>query len=310
MSLDYSRCPAADQQDEAKKARTEQFFELAKNKTTPEAPLTKLVKQGVCLEARDDDGDTALIEAAMYGHTATAEALLAAGAESEARDNHGYTALHWAAWKGHTATAQALLAAGAEIEARDNVGQTALHRAAWSGHTTTAQALLAAGAEIEARDNFGRTALLLAALNVDTATAQALLARGANIYARNDEGTRPVEGKRPIDYKVVSYHVQPLQLGYAEFVASRNPPEDAAAVYRLLAATPLLDDKAPVDRIGNLARIMSHARWEDKTKPADILSEMAQHGSITPEQARGIYQHHIATPLAQRTQSQSTGRGR
>ena len=253
--------------------RTERFFELGEKYTTPDAKLIKLVKQGICLEARNHLGRTALHLAARSGHTATAQALLAAGAEIEARDNRGYTALILASRHGGAATA-------------------------------TAQALLTAGAEIEARNKSGRTALHWAAINLYTVTAKALLERGANIYARDNDG------KRLIDNEAVSDHVQPLQQGYAKFVASGKPPENAAAVHRLLAATPLLDDTAPVDRIGNLTRIMAHAQWADKTKPAAILSEMAADGSITPEQARGIYQHHIATPAARRTHSPNTGRGR
>ncbi|MFN7611490.1 MAG: ankyrin repeat domain-containing protein, partial [bacterium] len=276
----------------------------AKDKNTTDAQLTGLVAQGICLETRDVWGFTALHWAASNGHTATARALLTAGAEIEARDNFGRTALIRAANKGRTATLQVLLAAGAESEARDNDGYTPLHRAAINGRTATARALLTAGAESEARDNDGETALIWAAVNDHTATVQELLDRGANIYAR------PNNGKRPIDEPVVSTHAESLQRGYAEFVASGKPPQNAAAVYRLLAATPLLDEKAPVDRLGNLTRIMAHAQWADKTRPAEILSEMAAEGSITPEQARSIYQHHIATPAAQRTQPQSTGRGR
>eukprot|EP00808_Paulinella_micropora_P011049 g71531.t1 len=72
------------------------------------------------------------------------------------------TALILAGFKGHTATAQALLAAGAYIEAKDKNGDTALILAGLNGHTATAQALLAAGAYIEAKDKWGRTALDLA----------------------------------------------------------------------------------------------------------------------------------------------------
>ncbi|MFO0110278.1 MAG: ankyrin repeat domain-containing protein [Alphaproteobacteria bacterium] len=284
--------------------RTELFFELAGYISTTDAQLAELVAKGICLETRDVWGITALHRAAEEGHTATAQALLAAGAESEARNNFGTTALIYAAIKGHTATLQALLAAGAETEARDNDGFTALHCAAYKGHTATLQALLAAGAESEARDNRGHTALILAAWNSKTDTVQELLDRGANIYVRDDDG------KRPIDYPAVSSQVQPLQHGYAAFVASGKPPQNTAAVYRLLAAIPLLDERAPVDRLGNLTRIMAHARWADKTKPAAILSEMAANGSITPEMARSIYQHHIAAPLARRTPTPNTGRGR
>jgi hypothetical protein len=148
------------------------------------------------------------------------------------------------------------------------------------------------------------TALIRAAENGHTNTVHALLERGANIYVRrnNDEG--------PIDYPIVTDHVRSWQQEYAGFVADRNPPKDAASVYRLLAVTPLLDDKAPVDRVANLTRIMAHAKWANKHQAAAILTEMAADGSITPEIALDIYQHHIATPLAQRLSTPSSGRGR
>eukprot|EP00808_Paulinella_micropora_P031371 g71389.t1 len=90
--------------------------------------------------------------AGVCGSTATAQALLAAGAHIEAKDDKGYTALHMAGVCGSTATAQALLAAGAHIETKDNKGCTALFLAGGYGHTATAQALLAAGAHTEAKD--------------------------------------------------------------------------------------------------------------------------------------------------------------
>jgi hypothetical protein len=306
MSLDYSHCPAADQNDEAKKSRTEEFFKITVYVNTPDADLTPLVAQGICLEARDKWGHTALIGAAYYGQTDTVQALLAAGAEIEARNNNGDTALYIAAYRGHTNTVQALLVAGAEIGARDNDGDTALIGAAGRSHTDTVRALLAAGAEIEARDKNGDTALSYAVRrgHSHTNTVQALLERGANIYVGRNNSARL------IDYPIVKNHVQLWPQEYADFVTTKTPPKDAASVYRLLAVTPLLDEQAPVDRVANLTRIMAHANWANKHHAAAILTEMAQHGSITPEIALDIYQHHIATPLAQRTHSPDRGRGR
>ena len=42
-------------------------------------------------------------------------------------DQYGYTALMLAAWKGHTETAQALIALGADIEAKNNVSTPYTH---------------------------------------------------------------------------------------------------------------------------------------------------------------------------------------
>ena len=45
------------------------------------------------MEAKENDGTTALMHAAQCGHAAAIAALLAAGAEVEAKENGGRTAL-------------------------------------------------------------------------------------------------------------------------------------------------------------------------------------------------------------------------
>ena len=48
-------------------------------------------------------GTTALIWAAIKGHTTTAEKLIQAKANVNHANNDGWTALHWAAYNGHMA---------------------------------------------------------------------------------------------------------------------------------------------------------------------------------------------------------------
>ena len=66
--------------------------------------------------------DNRLIGAASNGNTGALKALLGRGAEVNARDENGQTALYHAAWKGRTDAVQVLLAAGAEVNARNNAG--------------------------------------------------------------------------------------------------------------------------------------------------------------------------------------------
>ena len=83
----------------------------------------------------------------------------------EAKENDGWTALMFAAQGGHAAAIAALLAAGAEVEAkRNDDGRTALMRAAEGGHAAAIEALVAEGAEVQARDDKGKTALEIAEL--------------------------------------------------------------------------------------------------------------------------------------------------
>ncbi len=54
------------------------------------------------------------MDAAFHGHTAIVEALLAAGAKVNAKNNDGKTALSIAAEKGHTDIVELLKKAGAK----------------------------------------------------------------------------------------------------------------------------------------------------------------------------------------------------
>ena len=59
-------------------------------------------KQGADVNAKDNNGETALIEAASTGHTETVQALLDAGADVDAEGVFEMTALMWAKRKDHT----------------------------------------------------------------------------------------------------------------------------------------------------------------------------------------------------------------
>ena len=70
-----------------------------------------LVQQGIPVDARDPEGKTALMLAAMNGHTATVQRLLALRANPTLVDRDGLTAAQLAAQRGHTRLAQLLEAA-------------------------------------------------------------------------------------------------------------------------------------------------------------------------------------------------------
>jgi ankyrin repeat protein len=73
---------------------------------------------------------------------------VAAGADVHAKDRDGQTALMQAAVKGHTDIVLALVAAGADVHPQNEFGQTALMQAAVKGHTDIVQTLLAAGTPV------------------------------------------------------------------------------------------------------------------------------------------------------------------
>ena len=99
------------------------------------APLAALQEPEALVEA--------LMAAAAAGLMAPLKALLGRSEEVavDAKDNKGWTALMDAAMGGHAAAIAALLAAGAEINAKDNDGDTALMYAEALKHEHAARLL-------------------------------------------------------------------------------------------------------------------------------------------------------------------------
>jgi len=126
-------------------------------------------------EARKSDVVTALIFAALNGHTETVSELLARGADTEARASDGSTALMRAAKNGHTEIVLTLLPP--DRIAREIDANTALMFAAGYGHIETVDELLNQGADVNAKTSDGYTALMRAAKNGHTEIVLDLLSR-------------------------------------------------------------------------------------------------------------------------------------
>ena len=137
-----------------------------------------------------------LIDAATRGDADTVQALITRGADVNAKDNDGVSALLWASWKGNFQVVQLLLANGADVNAKSKEGMTALIAASGQGFIEVVQALLSNGADVNAKGtsgpSAGATALINASFNDDPGVVQALLAKGADINAQSNNGTTPL----------------------------------------------------------------------------------------------------------------------
>ena len=86
----------------------------------------------VDVNSRDENGRTALIEAAFGGHEETVRALIERGADVNACDRDGWTALMESASKGRLGIVKIILEAGADLRAKNKNGWTALKASARS----------------------------------------------------------------------------------------------------------------------------------------------------------------------------------
>ncbi|MEZ4565763.1 MAG: ankyrin repeat domain-containing protein [Desulfobacterales bacterium] len=91
------------------------------------------------INAKGENGWTALIAAATEGHLIVVNFLIVEGAEVNIADDNGDTALMCAAMKGHVDVIKLLLEKGAAINIKDNQGWTALIAAASQGHAYIAK---------------------------------------------------------------------------------------------------------------------------------------------------------------------------
>lgn len=148
-----------------------------------------LIRQGVDLDCTFDDktdtdleASSSLHQAASYGYTAIAEALIAAGADIDQTTSHGGTALIFASMHGRTSVVDALLRAGANIDKAERGLQRALYKACLHGYEEIVMSLLWGGAEVDYKtEDEGCTALHAASKHAQTSSlVKALLLGGAD----------------------------------------------------------------------------------------------------------------------------------
>lgn len=115
-----------------------------------------LAAEGVNIEARSKNGDTALMLASFMGNLSAVNKLIAADAEV---NRPGWSALHYAAAKGDPAIIAVLLENYAYIDAASPNHTTPLMMAVRSGKTAAVKMLLEEGADVALKNDVGMTAL-------------------------------------------------------------------------------------------------------------------------------------------------------
>jgi ankyrin repeat protein len=152
--------------------------------------VSLLLNSGANVDEADDQGITALMEAARANIGEVVSILLAHQAKVNLQNKDQKSALMITAAEGHKQIAEQLVAKGADVNARDLEGRTALILGSMSHYAQEelVKLLLAKGADVNATDNEGNTSLMLAAKAGAFQVIGSLIAAGANVNAKNKEG--------------------------------------------------------------------------------------------------------------------------
>ncbi len=151
-----------------------------------------IVSRGVPVDARNTDGQTALMLALRKDSTGTVNTLLALGADPRARDASGATALHIAVYWNATECLRLLARSSTDLDPRDYTGKTPLRDAIDKANAAAAAYLLERGASPLARDNSGKTPFHAAARQIDDRFVSALALKSKRVDVRDDSGITPL----------------------------------------------------------------------------------------------------------------------
>ncbi|XP_018089030.1 ankyrin repeat domain-containing protein 35 isoform X1 [Xenopus laevis] len=151
--------------------------------------LNIIISYKVEVNAKSDEGCTALHLAASHCHPECVKLLLQRGAHEDSIDFHSRTPLHCAAASGCVSSARFLCdAEDCSLDAADDDSRTPLMTAAIRNHPTVCALLLERGAQIDLHDKDAKTALMLACERSNIQAAEVLITRGADLVLKDNRG--------------------------------------------------------------------------------------------------------------------------
>ena len=158
-------------------------------RTQDQARVRALLTRKPDVNARSDDGSTALLWAAHWNDVATADLLIRARADANVANDFGMTPLSRACTNGSAALVELLLNAGANPNTPIATGETPIMTCASSGNADAVRLLIARDADVNAKEpSQNQDALMWAAAERHPNVVRLLVEAGANPQAHTKKG--------------------------------------------------------------------------------------------------------------------------
>jgi len=154
--------------------------------------LAALQELGANPQARDRNGDNAVLMAVIGRQDALLRTLLDRGVDTDVVGSSGLTPLTAATINSDLRSVRALIKAGARVDLRNRNGDSPLHLAISLGRHEILRELLDAGAEPGRHNGEGETPLIQSIRAHDLVTFNALLQRGVDVSQADTGGRSPL----------------------------------------------------------------------------------------------------------------------
>ena len=137
------------------------------------------ISEGININACDNEGQSALMRASLFGHNEMVRLLLDKGADIKIRNKETQsTALMEAVAGNHADVIRLLAQNGADVNERDVLNRTPLHVACMWGFIEVADTLIELGSNTDALDMTDQTPLMVAEQNGNTKIVEFLKSAG------------------------------------------------------------------------------------------------------------------------------------
>lgn len=161
------------------------------------AAMQKRAASGQAIDARNGQGQTALLIATHRNHVGVAQWLISRGANVNAKDDISDSPYLLAGARGRLEILRMTLAAGADLHSVNRYGGTALIPAAHYGHVEVVREMLKTRVDVNHINRLGWTALLEAIILGDGGAAHTeivglLLEAGAKPELADHQGVTPL----------------------------------------------------------------------------------------------------------------------